>query len=206
VLNLLPFGTRVTVLEVGHGHHPDRAFSIQIVKGNEVYDNDGNETKDGDKKSLILQGYWIKVQVGEQTGYVFDGYLSRLRPCKINQDNCSYKIDSCFLEHNKLIGHALKEERDDVSFYQYEQFIFEGGIVVQYDVTEKGMFAEYYLPGSYSLEEGFLIFDALFRGGRDTDFDVYESSNNYLEIHYGICRLEIYCINGSLLLVEICHC
>lgn len=205
VLDLLPFGTNVTVLENRH-EHPGRDYSIQVVKGNDMENNEDDGIQEDGKGNLILWGYWIKVQVDEKTGYVFDGYLSRLQPCDIPQDNCSWGLDSCFLQHNKLIGHSLKEERDAVSYSRYEQFVFEGGIIVECSPTEKGWFAEYYLPGSYSLQEGFLIFDALFRLDRDMEFTINKTSGNYLEITYGICTLEIYCIAGNLLIIERCHC
>lgn len=61
----IPFGARVKVVDSQPHTHP---FSYTMVK-----------SKTHDKLvEWIVDGYWVKVEYQDQTGYVFDGYLGKL--------------------------------------------------------------------------------------------------------------------------------
>jgi len=79
VIEKLPYGKQVIIADHDIGK---ASFSVKVF----------NES------GFVLQGFWVKVNMGDKSGYVFDAYLSRLAPLKIIESN-GYKRYESELEY-----------------------------------------------------------------------------------------------------------
>jgi hypothetical protein len=66
---------------------------------------------------FVLKGFWVKVNVGDKSGYVFDSYLSRLTPLKITESNGvkRYESELEYLERVFEVQQVLSETPSDYS-------------------------------------------------------------------------------------------
>jgi hypothetical protein len=206
VMEVLPFGTSVVALE--NRDQNKNTYSIEIFTGINDQKTDEEIAEEGSESDFTLHGHWIKVKVGEKTGYVFDGYLSHLRSCNLASFTELFRFDSCMIQQYPILDH-LKTEKivNPQDYSKWEQYTLKGGIILGFSSTEKGYYGKYYFYGAYSLEEGYLIVDALLKGYRDVKIDVQKKTYDYLELYDdNLCTYKIYCISGSLLITQDCHC
>src|SRR5687767_11673139 len=116
----IPFKTSVTV--------------IDSIKGDPYID-----TLKKTPVPIIINGNWIKVKYGDNIGYVFDGYLSKLKPQNLFEffDGIKPKIDT--------LKFGLKEtfNRKDGAYYNY--------------IAEDGCFDHIYFIPNISFEEAVLL-------------------------------------------------
>ncbi len=81
-ITVLPYGTAVEVID-----YPD--FTIEyseycgmIYRNKNVKEQRLATIKGGNTDPFYFESYWVKVQVGKQKGFLFNGYLSEMPPFK----------------------------------------------------------------------------------------------------------------------------
>jgi len=50
-------------------------------------------------REFVMHGFWVRVKIGNQEGYVFDGYLSRIPAMKRSKDNNNNINTESFMEY-----------------------------------------------------------------------------------------------------------
>lgn len=81
-ITVLPYGTAVEVID-----YPDYTIEYSEYCGEIYRDINVKEhrlatIKGNNQNTFYLKSYWVKVQVGKQKGFLFNGYLSEMLPFK----------------------------------------------------------------------------------------------------------------------------
>jgi hypothetical protein len=120
-------------------------------------------------KGYEIKGFWVKVSYGkDQTGYVFDGYLSKYKaPSRIEPKGAQadYTLpEQYLLAHTKVKGKRIELPKPNNQYGHYRQR-FENGAEVEANMGEGG--SQYILKFDKftSLEEGYLIAKSLWFSG-----------------------------------------
>lgn len=120
------------------------------------------------QKSIQYKGNWVKVVFGQKTGYVFDGFLSRLPAFmyspKAGQDGAAflpnYKVREDFREYGDRTFGLLDKNGNDSLLDKYEhrvaRYIYKGGILFIDETGSNWSSSVFVLPG-YSFQEGILF-------------------------------------------------
>lgn len=153
-------------------------LNITVVKKSEKSDE------------FVLKGFWVRVKIGTQEGYVFDGYLSSLPVLKIyknesSETNYEFNPEWILGYFKREFGVISKKEKRDIynigsSFYKFNKDI------TLKQITEKGADTIIKLP-NITFHEGYLFFN-VFTGFEDylknkekfeyTIFNIKTNKNN----------------------------
>jgi len=115
-------------------------------------------------KGFSIKGFWVKVSTaGGKEGYVFDGYLSKLRaPVTIVDDASSgYSIAEFYLlGQSGKKGGRVDLPKSDTRYERYKQ-LFKNGSEAELDSGEGGSSQKITFQKGITLEEAYLIGKAL---------------------------------------------
>lgn len=115
-------------------------------------------------KGFTIKGFWVKVSTaGGKEGYVFDGYLSKLRaPVAIVDDsNSGYStVELYLLAQSEKKGERIELPKGETRYERYKQ-LFKNGSEAEVDYGEGGSSQKITFQKGISLEEGYLIGKAL---------------------------------------------
>lgn len=141
----LEYGERVKVIDQ---QLKNKSLSLTILKQNKRHN------------LFKLNGHWVKVQIGSRTGYVFDGYLSRLPAMKMKKTSAGETYFEHFNEYAKrefgIDSTALNA--DSLKNYD-ERYVYQNGMEWKYPASEC-YFASLDL-GDLAFNEAYLIFDKM---------------------------------------------
>ncbi|MBC7774682.1 MAG: SH3 domain-containing protein [Phycisphaerae bacterium] len=111
-------------------------------------------------KGFTIKGFWVKVSTaGGKEGYVFDGYLSKLRaPITIVDDaNSGYSIAEFYLlGQSEKKGERIDLPKSDTRYERYKQ-LFKNGSAAETDSGEGGSSQKITFQKGITLEEAYLI-------------------------------------------------
>jgi len=131
----LSYGTPVVV--VGGS----KSDSITVIPA--ATDKEGQRTP-----AFRLHGRWLRVSAGRDTGYVFDGYLSKMEPFKPKQGK------------HFSISAWLEQTSSKLSTREYPNghtIAYANHIVESEHHGEGGGYSRYYFPRDWSFHDGFLL-------------------------------------------------
>ena len=113
-------------------------------------------------KAYRIKGFWVKVEVRETVGFVFDGYLSKLPPITLGEDKFG-RLESWALKDLKLKSKKVADKKSESAWTEY--FGAKNQVVVRIGHTDKTSFREVRI-NNISFEEGCMlgmkIFDGLY--------------------------------------------
>lgn len=126
-----------------------------------------------DLPEFKLEGSWLKVTHEQDTGYLFDGYLSSLPAIRIDKKSGQTEKFSLYLErefiffHESQKGDLYKYEFPVINRRIYNKLIIEdyadekwgGGSTMLFDI---------------SIQEAFLFFSVIHNYGPDSDLNSYD--------------------------------
>jgi len=132
----LSYGTPVVLVE------SSKYDSVTIIPA--ATDKEGKRTP-----AFRLHSYWLRVSAGQDTGYVFGGYLSKMEPYKPKSGE--HAGPSSWLE--QIAGKQLstREYRDG------HTIVYANHIVESEHHGEGGGYSRYYFPRDWSFHDGFLL-------------------------------------------------
>ncbi len=142
-ITAVPFGAVVTVLKETLKTKP---YSVTEFKGYE------------------LKGFWVKVQYGKMTGYVFDGYLSKLVAPAVEAEGAkadSDMFDQYYKRNAKRKGERVDQKSQRGNPYECYEQAFEDGTTLKVDIGEGGSSRVLTFKKGITLEEAFLMGRAL---------------------------------------------
>jgi hypothetical protein len=197
VLSVLPDGAKVVVQPDKNSGTP---FSVQVEPA---------QTVGGTKyPGMQLEGFWVLVKYKEQVGYVFDQYLSRLPTMAVG---LSYIEDQSLVSVLKKKSSLVKLiEKTDTVAYGYilltKTHLFSDGSFVKTTQSEKGWWRHTVITEGCSLKDGYLIFDRLYQHDNRPAYHLLEKRPGYLRFEIEMGELEIYEVQGMLILYESHSC
>lgn len=161
-------------------------YSVKVVPAN------------GDYPGFSLNGFWSEVEYNGISGFVFDGYLSHIKPLNlVVQEN---GLKDMFATLNS----SFKELKTEKSA-GFQQSIYLDGVVASKSSNDKGWGIDISFPFPLSLDEGFLIFNLLLNDGDHVN--ALEVTEQKLVLEYaGLCTLEIIKAGRFLVFSSSCHC
>lgn len=209
-MGILPFGS--TVICQNDKSYNNKTHQIEAVPS---FTNEVSEDK---QPAIILYGDFIKVDFKGKTGYLFDCYLSSLKPPKI-----TWNISG----ENKFIreGYIFSWLKDtypiasnDTIYSNEDEYetrvVFKNGIIQKLQVDKGGN--ETYIFPNHSFEEGFLIFNFFNQYESQIKLRKKHPSYNYWETSYssekasfksGICDYTIQSVYFDVVVIGIsCYC
>ena len=133
VISTLPYGSKITVLE-------DTSYRRDAIT--EFESSEGK---------LTFQGNWIKVSHAQQSGYIFDGYLSHLPP-RIENESFRKYAQRVF-----GISKVLRDESTNDGRYQLYIAAYMNGTLVEEENNSTAGGSSYYVLPNVSLQEAYLI-------------------------------------------------
>ncbi|WP_309609458.1 SH3 domain-containing protein [Flavobacterium sp.] len=145
IITILPFGERLFVVEE---NLKKNKFSIQEIAPVVKYDsiNEGFNFR-----GFQIKGFWVKVKTNSgETGYVFDGYLSKLKP--------DFELNETYFDAKfKLTKSSSKKFPKSISDNAYSKTSFykNGSYIIQNRSDYVGH--EHFFIPNISLEEGYLL-------------------------------------------------
>lgn len=176
ILEKLTFGSIVHLLEkVDSNSVPYEVIAETTMKE--------WEEKPLKKGVFKLKGHWVKVGYGKKTGYVFDQYLSRLKPgTEKDMRKHESKFSYCAMElvfmyinfgqrfKNSVINKVKLGQPIDV-------YSFGDGAKFESQGHEGGGWGTITLPKGYTFAEGYLVAEFLFG---DRGAELFSSKPNEL--------------------------
>ncbi len=179
----LEYGDKVQVID---DYLRSTPLNITVVK----------KSKDSD--AFVMKGHWVRVIIGSQEGYVFDGYLSRLPVIKIKQKSKNEPLKKYVVSENILfyvgrnfskiketeVGDLENGEEDFTHTIYYEKDIeyFTGG--------NKACGWEGLIIKNMSLNEAFLFLSVVhqleFQIQKYPSFEFYFKKNKKGEIQISL--------------------
>ncbi|MEO1258534.1 MAG: hypothetical protein AAFZ15_07045 [Bacteroidota bacterium] len=163
-----------------------------------------------------LKGHWVQVKYGNETGYVFDGYLSRLPAMKyVSKKKVGSNIS--YLKRENFVDYAAREfglvektgyEKPETSNYQYT---FRRGISFS-GRSQENYSESCFVFNDITLEEGFLFFNVLWNStiypydGYDLMADLkltFHAENKVIWLNSELNTVEIQLIGASILAISI---
>jgi hypothetical protein len=201
----LEYGDKVQVID---NYLRSTPLNITVVKKSEKSDE------------FILKGFWVRVIIGSQEGYVFDGYLSRMPVLKFYSNNSSETNHKFNPEW--YLGYFEREfgvidtiDNRDIYNVGSTVFNFKKEINIQ-QITEKGAESIIKVP-NITFNEGYLFFN-VFSGFEDylgnkenfefTTFNIKNDTNGItIFITNGANRdVSISIKNGIVIISEFGYC
>ena len=157
-IQTLPFGTMVIVQDSKYPFEQETQ-KIRVIN---------SRTIDGQKHpGYSLQGNWIKVITGDTEGYLFDGFLSKFQPLKIEEIELEGKMQLAAAEQipeyfERIYGKLKKFNATPTNKWQsIQRTIFGNGATyedIQYEVAG----SEQIIIPDMDLEEAYLFFNMCF--------------------------------------------
>jgi len=127
-----------------------------------------------------LWGEWVKIETGDNTGYVFDAYLSKIPPPKRIKNNRFEPFDDYF---EREFGISFKEKIGSKGYGDnYQELISKDkSIELLFGLKGKGGINKFIFQ-NLPLKEGKLIGYQLFRHylGGECDFSVYKKDEKVI--------------------------
>ena len=145
IVNYLTIGTKVIVVDNEIKKYP---FTVQEIKPRKNL-NDTNDILNF--KGYNIKGFWVKVQVSSgEIGYIFDGYLSKLKP--------DFELTEVYFDSNlkKIKTFNKKFLKDNSDNKYYRQRIYKNGSYIIEKGSNYDGHGHYFMP-SIMLEEGYLL-------------------------------------------------
>lgn len=171
----LAYGTQVVVIG---GGKPD---SVTVIPAS--IDKGGRRTS-----AFKLHGGWIGVRAGRDTGYVFSGYLSRMKPYKLKQDGDDSISDWLEQTAGKL---STREYHDDHTI-AYSNHVVESSLI-----SEGGGLVRYYFPRDRNFHDGFLLLN-YFYGLHMSKEEIAESESFDLTKGPDLLQIESMGLRGGI--------
>jgi hypothetical protein len=171
-IKTLPYGTKVDYLEQYIVN--DSVLIIPSCK-----QTDGTVTD-----AFYLSGYWVKVQVGQDIGFLFDGYLSEMLPYKSKDDGAGYGMDgiSQWLLQQASILDTIRVAND------YDDFTvaYSNHVIQTIQSGEGGGSTKFIFPAGSRFKDGFLLqnyfldFDFTQKKLKEAEMFYLKKEENYL--------------------------
>ena len=110
ILGKIPFGARVSMLanELAPIAGLDKALEPHSLE---------NQRK---SKPFYVKGYWAKVNFGGTAGYVFDGYLSKIKPIKKGEDKFVL-LERWAIDVLKLTPRKIEDPSKESVWTEYQE-------------------------------------------------------------------------------------
>ncbi|TRX35340.1 SH3 domain-containing protein [Flavobacterium sp. ZT3R18] len=142
IIASLPFETQCTVID---DHLKKSSFEFVEIEPKLKEESEGDNFP-----GFSISGFWVKIKTKDgQIGYVFDGYLSKIKP--------GFKLDkSCFDKEFKLIKSKTSKpnpKKDNAYSYFY---LYKNGASIQQTGSDYDSHIHYFIP-NISLEEAYLL-------------------------------------------------
>ena len=113
-----------------------------------------------DDSGYKLNGFWVKVKADGKEGYIFDGYLSKLKaPSKTPFENLKDGedfIETYYATNSAKAGQPIPFIGNEPDYPKYQQK-YQDGALIEMERHEVGVVRHMRLPKGTSLEEGYLI-------------------------------------------------
>ncbi len=133
-----------------------------------------------------LENYWAKVNFEGKTGYIFSGFLSRLKGPKYDIRSIKDYAFATFRQTEKthVIEEGGTEERQSDAYLKQLITKFEKNIILSEYTGYESFGERLYLP-DYTFQEAFLI--GVNMDSRYKDFEFKLESDEYWKDHYYQC-------------------
>lgn len=184
-ITTLSYGTTVTVLADALRKTP---FSVEVVKG------------------YSIKGFWVKVRTSAgQTGFVFDGYLSRYKvPTSLpNGDDPNDPEGIMSIQERYLIAHASRkgpkiELEKNENTYQHFKQLYSNGDEVEVYSGEGGSEYTIRFNKTVTMEEAYLIGKEMWFGIMDTKFSTaFRQGSLVMSSEDELFEIEVVMKNGA---------
>lgn len=189
-MSLLPFGAVVVAQDYKHSARGD---SIQVDAFKPLANRGSAKNP-----TYLIRGSWLKIRVNGQEGYVFDGFLSAIRP----------------LFSEELLHQTNSDQSGSIR-------IFRNGVYCLTTTNEAGYTDKYVLPDA-DMTEGFLVANQLFdleksyrdalqdeNGRAELEFteDTLNCTLEYeVDGHYSMGTLGVYCTQNTVIIyIAVAH-
>jgi hypothetical protein len=152
-LATLPYGTKVTILDDGPDGPSDAVLIIPEVT-----------TEDGEHNApLYLKGTWVNVCTEQDTGFLFDGYLSTMKPLKDWSKDGFQLAGIDGVEHWILQSEHILDKRIGGFGNMNTSTVYSNHIVKYVNSGEGGGTVRFIFPLATNFNDGFLLLN-LFLG------------------------------------------
>ena len=118
-----------------------------------IFDKENFKPTKKYKKGIELKGRWIRVKYKEKEGFIFDGYLSKFKPPKLERETNLFFLD--YFENNYKISKEIKRRNKNVDGGQ-DRILFKNGIYFRGDSSTGWSNIKIVFPEA-SLEEIYLL-------------------------------------------------
>ena len=173
------YSDKITTIKYGEVLVALTSRDIYDYPESSILEIDLDKNNREDEVDFSLKGSWVKVTYENSTGYIFDGYLSKLKPMNGKESFIEYS-DRSF---DKL--KVFKNFEDNKGDHQKQyHVIYSNGIMIDMEDNinnSNGGFRTYFLP--CSVEEAYLIFYARF-------FSTSSEYSSYKKINSEISQFE----------------
>jgi Bacterial SH3 domain len=191
----ISFGKEITVIDEAIQTYP---FSLEVGKL-------GTMEKTGSKKKLIFKGFWVKIRLDSVEGYVFDAYLSTLRPFKDYQNVVNKSVYNLIDIFKINFGLVRKKDKSDKSneVYDIKYYFNQGAEIHTFNHENRLLTISIIFPLNMSLTEGYLIYEVLMKQSYD---ELIFISDRKIEIAPDLGELKIEIDKGRLIIYSMSGC
>ena len=192
----LEYGTQVEVID---NYIQSTPLDLNVFKRNKKTD------------AFTMHGFWVRVKIGRQEGYVFDGYLSRLPVINIENGWCED-----LLKYTKREFNILDEQQEDNGYGYTLNCSFEKNIIL---FKREGKFgANTFTIPNISKNEAFVFFNIVLNwkywsSDKELEmliskYNITTNSNNELKVNIGAenCYFSLEYKNGIAVISKSCSC
>lgn len=161
IITTIPYGEIVTIDSMQSEYN----FEVEIFGTIKV--------KEKWTPSHFIKGHMLKVLYKNQNGYVFDGFLSKLKP--IAKEKSIFDLEIIFKNDSKIIK-EFNSEKDQLNC---TETLFSNGNLFFRIAANGGYFENMYMIPNISFDEGLLIINRLFENeNKLSEYKWYLSTSN----------------------------
>lgn len=178
VADQLAYGTRVIVQEGQQPAAPQQEVIASQLIGKEQY------------PAFHLVGNYIPIRYGNKSGFVFDGYLSKLRPRKTQSNGANESTKEYFERNFGVLKTARSEKGEGYEKHVSDRVIYGNGVCLDQWGDAYGASETLVVP-DMSLMQGYLFlsqvnnFDAVKKNSGELYVNSYNQQTQAIDISMG---------------------
>jgi hypothetical protein len=191
IIGKIPYGAQVQIADSAIGKVAYRYKALESIV---LYDG----TK---SKPFYLSGFWVNVHCDNKTGYIFDGYLSRL-PTFSSYNGKMRDVMGWATKDLNLIPHAYKFKKEESSGITYSSK--QSTVSVEIGNSEKGGFESISIRG-VSMQEALMLAIQIFEA--EYLIDIYDGQYQFHTlIGEPACEIYVSHKKDKIVIFVSCHC
>lgn len=181
-LKTFPYGTKVETLR------PGPVDSVVVIPA-------FNHADIQFKKPFYLYGNWVRAYVGRDTGYFFDGYLSKMAPydpTRQVEGGDNYGVEQWLLQQTQIIDTRI----DPVDPDDYTR-IYANHVVMRRNIGEGGGSDRFIFLSHMTFNDGFLLLNYFYNLHLDKK-DLENCEHIEIETGLNFIRFSSFGLRGGL--------